>query len=340
MNILITGGAGYIGSHIAKQLLENTGYSIIILDNLSTSSIERVNTLKAIRKFKFVQLDLSEVSAVDEVIKTNEIDTIIHVAGSIIVSESVKKPLKYYMNNTVNTINLINSASRNKVGKFIFSSTAAVYGEPDQPSDKGIEENCKKDPINPYGMSKLMGEQVLQDAAASDANLKYVIFRYFNAAGADIHYVNNTLAPRIGQSTPNATHLIKIASECASFVREKMYIFGNDYATKDGTCIRDYVHIDDLAQAHIKAISYLDSSDSDVFNIGYNSGYSVKDVIEVMKQVAGVDFPVYLTAKRYGDPPFLIANNDKIKSKMNWIPQYEDLHLICNSAYKWQCNKG
>jgi UDP-glucose 4-epimerase len=340
MNILITGGAGYIGSHVAKQLLELTSHKILILDNLSTGSKKTLKTLSSIRKFKFIKLDLKKFKKVDRVLQKNKIDTIIHFAASIVVPESVENPLKYYMNNTVNTTNLIKCATKNGVKKFIFSSTAAVYGEPEDMPTEGIDENYATKPINPYGMSKLMSERVLQDTALSNSDFKFVIFRYFNVAGADINYKDEVLTPRIGQSFPNATHLIKIASECANGKREKMYIFGDDFATNDGTGVRDYIHVDDLASAHIKAIDYLEDNQSDIFNLGYGKGFSVKEVIETMKKVTEVEFEVEVSSRRAGDPALLIANSSKVKSKMNWTPAYDDLELICKSAYEWESFRG
>jgi len=335
-NILITGGAGYIGSHVAKQLLETTEHNITILDNLSTGSTNTLDTLQTIRDFKFIELDLKVFDKVKAALQDNQIDTIIHFAASIVVPESVENPLKYYMNNTVNTTNLIKQAVDTGVKKFIFSSTAAVYGEPDSIPKNGIDETYPTNPINPYGMSKLMSEKVLQDTANAHEDFKYVIFRYFNVAGADIHYKDDNLNPRIGQSFPNATHLIKIASECATGKREKMYIFGDDYPTPDGTGVRDYIHVDDLADAHIKAIEYLSSNNSDIFNAGYGKGYSVKEVIETMQKATGIDFQVDSAPRRAGDPAALISDNRKIKSKMSWEPKHEDLSLICKSAYEWE----
>lgn len=336
MNILITGGAGYIGSHVAKQLLETTIHNIIILDNLSTGSIKTLDTLKKIRDFKFIELDLKEFDKVNSVLNENKINTIIHFAASIVVPESVENPLKYYMNNTVNTTNLIKCAVENSVSKFIFSSTAAVYGEPTDLPNTGVDENYPTNPINPYGMSKLMSEKVLQDTASGNDDFKYVIFRYFNVAGADINYESNKLVPRIGQSFPNATHLIKIASECAIGKRKKMFIFGDDFDTKDGTGIRDYIHVDDLADAHIKAIDYLENNPSDIFNAGYGKGYSVKEVIETVKEVSKTNFKVEISSRRAGDSAILVSDNSKIKSKMNWMPEFEDLSLICKTAYEWE----
>lgn len=336
MNILITGAAGYIGSHVAKQLLETTTHNIIILDNLSTGSTKTLKTLRKIRDFKFIEMDLKKFKKVNKVLKENDINTIIHFAASIVVPESVENPLKYYMNNTVNTTNLIKCAIKNKVSKFIFSSTAATYGEPTELPITGIDETYPTNPINPYGMSKLMSERVIQDTAFANPDFKYVIFRYFNVAGADINYKEEKLNPRIGQSFPNATHLIKIASECAVGKREKMAIFGSDFPTQDGTGVRDYIHVDDLANAHIKAIDYLENNPSDIFNAGYGKGYSVKEVIETMKKVTNTDFQVDMVERRAGDPAALISDNRKIKEKMNWTPKYEDLELICKSAFEWE----
>ncbi|SHO81448.1 UDP-glucose 4-epimerase [hydrothermal vent metagenome] len=338
MKILITGGAGYIASHLIKQLLENTNYNITILDNLSSGSIETLETLKKIRDFNFTKLDLKEFEKVDKFLADNNFDIIFHFAASIIVSESVEKPLKYYMNNTVNTTNLINCAIKNGVDKFVFSSTAAVYGEPKVMPKSGIDENYRTNPINPYGMSKLMSEQVLQDTAKAHSSFKFVIFRYFNVAGADVHYVDGVLSPRIGQVVQNATHLIKVASEVALGVRDKISIFGEDYDTIDGSGVRDYIHVDDLALAHILAIDYLNNSknSSDIFNIGYGKGFSVKEVISSMKRVTQNDFRVDIEGRRDGDPATLIADNSKIKRVLNWKPKYDDLDLICQSAYKWE----
>lgn len=336
MNILITGGAGYIGSHVAKQLLESTKYNIVILDNLSTGSLKTIATLKSIRNLEFINLDLQDFQKVNQTIEKYKIDTIIHFAASIVVPESVSNPLKYYTNNTVNTTNLINCAIKNNVCRFIFSSTAATYGEPLNIPSTGVDEEYPTNPINPYGMSKLMSERIIIDTAVVNPTFKYVIFRYFNVAGADINYENNKLTPRIGQSFPNATHLIKIASECASKKRDKMSIFGDDFPTFDGTGVRDYIHVDDLASAHIQAISYLQTNKSDIFNVGYGKGYSVKEVVEKMKDITKTNFKVDISSRREGDPAILISDNRKIKSKMNWMPKYESLELICQSAFVWE----
>ncbi|MFA7083386.1 MAG: UDP-glucose 4-epimerase GalE [Arcobacteraceae bacterium] len=336
MNILITGGAGYIGSHVAKQLLETSNCNLTILDNLSTGHLQTIETLKTIREFDFIQLDLKEFDKVNEFLKHKQFCTIIHFAASSIVSESMQNPLKYYMNNTVNTTNLIKCASEHGIKKFIFSSTAAVYGEPKD--NINIDETLETNPINPYGMSKLMSEKVLQDTALVNPNFKYIIFRYFNVAGADMFYKNNVLSPRIGELHEPETHLIPLVAKTALNKRETMTIYGDDFNTADGSCIRDYIHVEDLANAHIQAIEYLNFNESDIFNLGYGKGYSVKEVVEAMKNATNTDFQVKQAARREGDPAFLVADNDKILDKMNWKPKFDNLGLICKSAFEWEKN--
>lgn len=329
-NILVTGGAGYIGSHVVKELLKKGYKNITVIDNLSTGFVDTIKSLKKYYgDFEFIKLDLSNWKDVEDLFKNQKFDSIIHFAAALIVPESVKNPIKYYLNNTANTTNLIRVALENGARKFIFSSTAAVYGEPVNMPKNGIKEDFETKPINPYGYSKLMSEQVLKDATKANSGFKYVILRYFNVAGADIE-------GNIGQSTKDATHLIKVASESAIGKREKMYIFGDDYPTPDGTCIRDYIHVDDLADAHIKALEYIDENGSDIFNCGYGRGYSVKEVIETMKKVSGVNFKVEIASRREGDPAILIANNEKIREKMNWKPKNDDLEIICKSALEWE----
>ncbi|ADG94224.1 UDP-glucose 4-epimerase [Arcobacter nitrofigilis DSM 7299] len=333
MNILITGGAGYIGSHVAKQLLETTTYNITILDNLSTGSAKTLDTLKTIRDFKFIELDLKEFDKVNSALKEKKINTIIHFAASIVVPESVENPLKYYMNNTVNTTNLIKRAVENNVSKFIFSSTAAVYGEPTNIPNTGVDESYPTNPINPYGMSKLMSEKVLQDTASVNSDFKYVIFRYFNVAGASADLT-------IGECHEPETHLIPLVAKTALGKRDKILIYGDDYPTKDGSNLRDYVHVLDLADAHIKAIDFLNENSSNIFNCGYGKGFSVKEVVKTMKLVTNTNFISEIVSRRAGDPAILVSDNRKIKSKMNWIPKYEDLPLICKSAYDWENRLG
>lgn len=323
MNILITGGAGYIGSHVVKQLGEKTGYNITVLDNLVTGF--RSSVLYG----DFIEADLSNFDEIEGIFKARKFDAVIHFAASLIVPESVENPLKYYLNNTANTANLIKLCVEYDVNNFVFSSTAAVYGEPDI-SKMPITENSLLSPINPYGMSKLMSETILKDTSKAYKNFNYIALRYFNVAGA-------ALDGKIGQSTKDATHLIKVAAETALGKRDKIYIFGDDYPTFDGTCIRDYIHVEDLADAHLKALSFLqENKASDIFNCGYGHGFSVKEVVNTMKEVSGVDFKVEITKRREGDPAVLIAGNKKIKEKLNWAPKYDDLKLICKSALEWE----
>jgi len=338
MNILITGGAGYIGSHVAKQLLQNTKYNIIILDNLSTGNLNTINTLKSIREFDFIQLDLKEFDKVEEIFLNKNIEVVIHFAAFSQVGESINNPMKYYMNNTVNTANLVKFASKYNVLKFIFSSTAAVYGEPkfDSTIDMSIDENFDTIPINPYGMSKLMSETIIKDEGKVNPNFKYIIFRYFNVAGADINYNNNELIPKIGECHNPETHLIPLVIKAALNKRDSITIFGDDYDTEDGTCIRDYIHVDDLAMAHIQAIGYLNVNESDIFNCGYGKGYSVREIINTVKEVSSKEFKVLDGDRRIGDPSVLVANNNKIIFNMNWKPKYNNLNLICKSAYIWE----
>ncbi|WP_200763251.1 UDP-glucose 4-epimerase GalE [Nitrosophilus alvini] len=339
MNILITGGAGYIGSHVAKQICTYTDHNITILDNCSTgfeSTVQKLQELFAGR-ITFIKADLSDWEMIDEIFRLNRFDAVIHFAASLVVPESVENPLKYYLNNTANTSNLVKICIKQGVNRFVFSSTAAVYGEPELLED-GIREEYETRPINPYGRSKLMSEWVLEDTAKAYKDFRYIALRYFNVAGADIFYENSKLAPRIGQSTKNATHLIKVAAETALGKREKMYIFGDDYPTPDGTCIRDYIHVDDLSNAHISALNYLSTNTNThtIFNVGYGRGFSVKDVIETMKRVSGVNFAVEIADRRPGDPAILVSNSDKIKETIGWKAQFDDLELICKSALEWE----
>lgn len=335
MHILITGGAGYIGSHVTKQLIENTNHRISIIDNLSTGSLRTIETLREIYrdcrsdsgKITFYHEDLKNFGAIETIVSKADFDAVIHFAASIVVPESVENPLKYYMNNTVNTTHLIKLCTAYNVGKFIFSSTAAVYGEPATPT---VSEATPTAPINPYGMSKLMSETVLRDTSAAHDGFRHVILRYFNVAGAD------TLN-RIGQSFPNATHLIKVSAQTVLGQREQMMIFGDDYDTPDGTGIRDYIHVDDLAGAHLRALEYLDQGNaSNIFNVGYGHGFSVKEVVNTMKMVSGVDFSAVIAPRRAGDPAVLISDNTKIKATLAWTPQYDDLPLICETALAWE----
>lgn len=330
---MVTGGAGYIGSHVVKQLIEKTEDNVIIVDNLSTGLRRTVDTLLDIHddrktSLKFIDTDLTNFNVIEGIFKSLKIDAVMHFAAKIVVPESVENPIDYYINNTSATINLLKMCRDYNIGKFIFSSTAAVYGEPSIDA-MPISEDYMPSPINPYGRSKLADEGVIRDLAFSNKDFKYIIFRYFNVAGAD-------LEGRIGQSTPNATHLIKVAAQAALGKRDKLLVFGTDYPTPDGTCIRDYIHVDDLANAHILALDYLKTHDSDTFNCGYGHGYSVLEVIKAMKEVSGVDFKVEYAPRRNGDPAVLIADNRKIIQKMGWKPNYDDIKLICKTALDWE----
>ena len=326
MKILITGGAGYIGSHVAKALLEANRHDVVILDNLCKGSMRAIEALRKIGEFEFVQESLENTPAIEKLFKREKFDAIIHFAAFIEVFESTQNPLKYYLNNTANAMNLIALANKYGVKDFIFSSTAATYGEPDIPQ---VSEETPQNPINPYGRSKLMVEWVLKDAAAANPNFKYGILRYFNVAGA-------ASDGTIGQNYPNATHLIKVATQTIVGKRDKMSIFGDDYDTKDGTCIRDYIHVEDLASAHLAVLDYLQSNDSAVFNVGYGTGFSVKEVVHEAKKVSGVDFKVEIAPRRAGDPACLISNADKIRTKTSWHPEHESLDEIILSALNWE----
>ena len=323
MKILVNGGAGYIGSHVVKLLGEQGGHEITVVDNFVTGFKD------AVLYGDLVELDLSDYDAVDKLFEEKKFDAVIHFAASLVVPESVEDPLKYYMNNTANTTNVIRSCIKHNVNKFIFSSTAATYGEPSAEFIP-VKETTPTNPINPYGSSKLMSETVLKDTAFAFDDFKYIALRYFNVAGASVD-------GKIGQSTKGATHLIKVAAETACGKRDKMYVFGDDYDTEDGTCIRDYIHVEDLALAHLKALDYLnDGNDSDIFNCGYGHGFSVLEVLETMRKVSGVDFTAEIKERRAGDPSILISDNTKIKEVMGWEPKYDDLELICKTALDWE----
>ena len=326
MKILITGGAGYIGSHVAKALLEANRHDVVILDNLCKGSMRAIEALRDVGEFEFVQESLENTPAIEKLFKREKFDAIIHFAAFIEVFESTQNPLKYYLNNTANAMNLIALANKYGVKDFIFSSTAATYGEPGVPQ---VSEETPQNPINPYGRSKLMVEWVLKDAAAANPNFKYGILRYFNVAGA-------ASDGTIGQNYPNATHLIKVATQTIVGKRDKMSIFGDDYDTKDGTCIRDYIHVEDLASAHLAVLDYLQSGESAVFNVGYGTGFSVKEVVNEAKKVSGVDFKVQIAPRRAGDPACLISNADKIRTKTSWHPEHESLDEIILSALNWE----
>jgi UDP-glucose 4-epimerase len=320
-SVLVTGGAGYIGSHVVKQLGEQTNYEITVIDNLSTGMKE------AVFYGDLIVEDLSNASALSKIFSKRRFDAVIHFAASIVVSESVSNPLKYYANNTINTIELIRCAVQHGIQYFIFSSTAAVYGIPEEIP---VRETMPTHPINPYGMSKLMSETVLIDTAQSKENLHYAILRYFNVAGASR---DGTL----GQHLPEATHLIKRAAQTVLGQRPYLEVYGTDYDTPDGTGVRDYIHVEDLASTHLSALDYLkNGGSSGIFNCGYGRGYSVREVIKAMREASKVDFPVREAGRRPGDASILIADNTKILDHLHWRPQCDDLAIICKTALEWE----
>ncbi|RAI45396.1 UDP-glucose 4-epimerase GalE [Rhodoplanes roseus] len=320
MSILVTGGAGYIGSHMVHALVD-AGERVVVLDNLSTGFRSSVP-----REVPLVEGDTGDAGLVSRLIAEHGVDAIIHFAASIVVPESVAEPLKYYRNNTANSRSMIECAVRGGVKHFIFSSTAAVYGNPTRVP---VAEDDVLAPVSPYGSSKLMTEIMLRDATAAHG-LGHVVLRYFNVAGADPLL-------RTGQSTKNATHLIKVAVETALGQRGKIDVFGTDYATPDGTCVRDYIHVSDLVAAHADALRYLRAGGAPVtVNCGYGRGFSVLQVIETVKRVAGVDFRVDLAPRRPGDPASIVAACDRARELLGWQPRHDDLQTIVEHALEWQ----
>ena len=320
MKVLVTGGAGYIGGHVVK-LLGEMGYGIVIIDNLSTGHKELV------LYGDLIEEDLSNINSIDYIIGKYKPDIVMHFAAYIRVEESVSNPIKYYSNNTANTIKLLEVLINRGIKNFIFSSTAAVYGIPEEIP---VKEDAVLKPINPYGRSKMLVEEVLKDSVKAYENFNYISLRYFNVAGADEK-------ARIGQKYPEATHLITRALKAAKGEIENFQIFGTDYDTPDGTCIRDYIHVDDLAEAHLKAAGYLvNNRKSEILNCGYGHGYSVREVVDMVRKVTGVNFKAKETGRRPGDPPALIADNKRIKEILNWIPKYDNLEYIVKTAWEWE----
>ena len=319
--VLVTGGAGYIGSHAVLALLD-AGRKVVVLDNLVTGFADAVDPRAA-----FVQGDVSDEELVARVITDHRVHAILHFAGSVVVPESVSDPLKYYRNNTAATRSLIESAVKGGVAHFLFSSTAATYGTPERVP---VQEGDPKRPINPYGMSKLMSEMMLADVAAAHP-ITYCALRYFNVAGADPQ-------GRAGQSTAGATHLIKIASETALGKRATVSVFGTDFDTEDGTGVRDYIHVTDLADAHLHALEALEASPGEnlTLNCGYGRGFSVLQVLDAVDRVAGVTMERKLEPRRAGDPAALIADNSAILARLPWRPRYDDLDLIVSHALAWE----
>lgn len=319
-SVLITGGAGYIGAHTVLAF-RDAGFAVTVLDDLSTGFRSAVPS-----DVYFVEGNAGDEALVSDIIRERDIAGVIHFAGSIVIPESVRDPLKYYRNNTSVSRNLIEACVDGGVRNFIFSSTAAVYGTPDEAP---VTETASTRPINPYGSSKLMTEWVLRDTAAAH-DFNYIALRYFNVAGADPQ-------GRAGQSTKDATHLLKVACQVALGHRPQLEIFGTDYDTCDGTCIRDYIHVTDLADAHLKAFEYLiDRRESLILNCGYGHGTTVKEAIAAVKRVSKVDFPVCVGQRRAGDPPVLVADNERIRHTLDWRPRYDDIDVIVRTALNWE----
>jgi UDP-glucose 4-epimerase len=320
MSVLVTGGAGYIGSHMVLELLE-AGERVVVLDNLSTGHARAVP-----KGVVLAAGDVGDADLLRRLLDGQDVEAIIHFAGSIVVPESVVDPLGYYLNNTVKSRTLMDMAVRCGIRHFIFSSTAAVYG---LTGDAPVAENGPLAPLSPYGSSKRMTEIMLADAARAH-DLRYVALRYFNVAGADPE-------GRSGQSTPRATHLIKVACETALGKRSHLEVFGTDYPTPDGTCVRDYIHVSDLARAHMAALHHLRAGGaSDIFNCGYGRGFSVLDVIEAVKQAAGRDFDVRRGPRRAGDPARVVAATERIRATLGWTPQHDHLDTIVRHALAWE----
>lgn len=348
MKVLVCGGAGYIGSHAVVELLDR-GYEVVIIDNLSTGHKELID-----KRAVFYKQDIRDEDGLNELFEKEKIDIVMHFAASLVVPESVEKPLEYYENNFYGTVSLLKTMQKNNMKKIIFSSTAATYGNPEQVP---VTEKTNQNPINPYGMSKFFVEKLLEDCRKS-YGINYVIFRYFNVSGAHEKYP-------LGQINDNFTHLIPVILEVASGKRDHIKIFGTDYDTKDGTCIRDYIHVVDLVNAHILAIEKLceesntstscdceeqsDVAISDnlkssilnlksngfVYNLGNGKGFTVKEMIEAAKKVTGKEIKVIESDRRQGDPAELIADSTKARAELGWEPNYKDVESIIKTAWEW-----
>lgn len=323
MNVLVTGGAGFIGSHIIRHLVK-AGHCPIVVDDLSSGHRQAVP-----QSIPLYTANIGDVSFLEALFKNYSVDAVIHCAAFVNVNESVMEPSKYYQNNIAHSIHLLRACEKAGVRFFIFSSSAAVYGQPEGATL--VSETSPLNPMSPYGETKLMFEKVLQDSCSSPlSQMKYVALRYFNVAGA--HMEGET-----GQSTEGASHLIQVACEVASGRRSHIEMYGTDYPTRDGTCIRDFIHVEDLAAAHVQTLDYLkQGGESDVFNCGYGQGFSVREVLNTMKKVSGLDLKIIESDRRLGDPAKLTANSEKLKKTLNWVPQFNDLSVICDTALKWE----
>jgi UDP-glucose 4-epimerase len=317
--VLVTGGAGYIGSHVVRQLGE-AGERVVVLDNLSKGFRQ------AVTSGELVVGDVGDHALVSRLLSEHRVDTVMHFAAFTIVPESVALPLKYYGNNTCSTRSLLQACIENQVKHVVFSSTAAVYG---MPQDGYASEESPTQPINAYGTSKLMSEWMLRDVAAVNA-LRYVALRYFNVAGSHP-------GGQIGQSSPGATLLTKVACEAMVGKRAHISIFGTDYATPDGTGVRDYLHVEDLAAAHLNALGYLrDGGKSTTLNVGYGHGYSVREVLRMVEQIGGKPLTIREEARRAGDPAYLVSKAERIRTELGWRPRYDDLSAIVSSSLAWE----
>lgn len=320
-NILVTGGAGFIGSHSAKKII-HAGHNVIVFDNVTTGFREAIP-----KEAAFILGDVCDTLLLSRIIKDHKIDAVVHFAAKLNVEESIRLPLEYYKNNTGGVLSLVHACKDNSIDKIVFSSTAAVYGDNTQTGN--ITEDSPKGAINPYGHSKYFSEQILRDAEKA-YGIRSIIFRYFNVAGAALDGTN-------GQRTAAAYHLIHLASLAAVGKRSQLSVYGSDYPTTDGTCVRDYIHVEDLADIHALGVtSLLQGGVSDVYNCGYGAGFSVLEVIAAMKSVSGVDFPVIPTGRRPGDPARLVADSTKLQKVLKWVPQRNDIELICRTAYDWE----
>jgi UDP-glucose 4-epimerase len=319
MRILVTGGAGYIGSHVVKAL-GRLGHELSVIDNLSTGHEW------AVLCGRLIKGDLEDKTFLNQVMNGFRPHAVMHFAASIQVEESVREPLKYYRNNVINTLNLLESMQNHGVRYLIYSSTAAVYGIP---SKIPVDESAPINPINPYGRSKSTVENVLDDLGAA-SEFTYISLRYFNVAGADPE-------GQLGQVSKETTHLITRALKTAKGVYPRLLVYGTDYATPDGTCIRDYIHVDDLAQAHVHALDTIRSTNEcTIMNCGYGHGHSVREVVTTVKKVTGIDFPVEDAGRRAGDPPSLVADSSRLMQATGWKPRYDDLEFIIQTAWEWE----